>query len=156
MPYVDIQAVPSGLDSTKPQENTVRIFHESFSFVSDGTSVMWAEWRYPFSVSDTQESDASLMTAEQAKEQAKAALSARMSKYDESDALTLVITQLRLGGCYAPGASSDRYAYVPTWEAIGYLCQSDGSRYLGEAEHPLSIVTLNAIDGSIVNKELVN
>ena len=154
MPFLNIQAVPSGLDSTMPQESTTPIFAESISIVSDGTSIIWLEWRYPFTVTDSQELDAPILTAEQAKELAKKALDQYMTERD--DPYTLTITQLRLGGCYVYGKATDSYQYIPVWDVIGFLSQEDGSRVLGDGEQPLSMVTINAMDGSIVNRERVN
>ena len=115
---------------------------------------IWLEWRYPFTVTDSQELDAPILTAEQAKELAKKALDQYMTERD--DPYTLTITQLRLGGCYVYGKATDSYQYIPVWDVIGFLSQEDGSRVLGDGEQPLSMVTINAMDGSIVNRERVN
>lgn len=154
-----VGAIPPGLIDHAPQglstdDTTMqygrRGLQESIRIIADGTEVYWVQWDYPYVVDTVIKNGITIMDKD-------SAIQAIIMQFSHavigSKDTHLFVTQLQLNGVYMSMKDEpDSFLVIPAWDAIGYQTLSDGHSYIASEEHPLSFLTINAIDGSVFDR----
>ena len=149
-----IAPAPAGISTTNAnKEQYGRCANpEVLKVITDGKEVFWFEWTNPYVIEGTVNSNVSVINQDEAM---KIALSHLKNLLVEKEATKLFINRIELNGSYITIKDErDTFLLIPVWDIIGYQTLHDGSRYLGSPEYALSYVTINAVDGSIIDRNL--
>ena len=149
-----IAPAPAGMSTTNAnKEQYGRCANpEVLKVITDGKEVFWFEWTNPYVIEGTVNSNVSVINQDEAM---TIALSHLKNLLVEKEATKLFINRIELNGSYITIKDErDTFLLIPVWDIIGYQTLHDGSRYLGSPEYALSYVTINAVDGSIIDRNL--
>lgn len=151
---IKIDGAPKGLSSlnSKSEQYGRRAYTESITIITDGTQLFWLEWDYPYTVDALISGNVKTIDKDKATSIATAQLNRILA---DKESTKLLIDRFELSGAYLTIKDEpDIFLIVPVWDLIGYQTFEDGRRYLGSKDDPLSFVTINAVDGSIIDREL--
>ena len=146
-----IAPAPAGMSTTNAnKEQYGRCANpEVLKVITDGKEVFWFEWTNPYVIEGTVNSNVSVINQDEAM---TIALSHLKNLLVEKEATKLFINRIELNGSYITIKDErDTFLLIPVSD-IGYQTLHDGSRYLGSPEYALSYVTINAVDGSIIDR----
>jgi hypothetical protein len=128
----------------------------------DKSGVIGFSWRYPVSVLEIINDNVELLPFDKVTEIFKKQIVIQNVYKDESiEKRVITVDNARLGLMKVAKKNSDTYMYIPVWDFYGY----DDVKYKSEQnkirkhdddtkKSQFSLLTINAIDGSIINRQL--
>ena len=133
---------------------------EVFGTLYNGT-VVKLQWNCPFTVTGVENDNVPLLSFDRIMELFREQVF-RGIYLDSGSNMTYHITDIRLSYMRVKKQNSDSYYLLPVWDFIGYQIYYDwdSGRTVGEINfsrvhyRDLSILTINAVDGSIINRDL--
>ena len=132
---------------------------EIFGTTYEGT-VVRMQWNCPFTVTGVENENVPLLSFDRIMELFRQYIF-RSVYLDSKHDMTYHITDIRLSYMRVKVQNSDSYYLLPVWDFIGYqIYDFDSGRTEGEINTTrtmwknLSILTINAVDGSIIDRNL--
>ena len=132
---------------------------EIFGTAYEGT-VSKLHWRCPFTVTGVENENVPLLSFERIMELFRQQIF-RGIYLDSGHDMTYHVTDVRLSYLRVKKLNSDSYYLLPVWDFIGYqIYDFDSGRSVGEINvsrafwRNESILTINAVDGSIIDRNL--
>lgn len=146
-----LQAAGVHFDADKQQE-------QIFGTLEDGT-VVSLQWNYPFRVTGTENENVSLLSFDAVMDIFRRQVF--MNQYLDKDCdETIHITEIRFSYMRVKIRDSAEYYLLPVWDFLGYDVDSEWAQKASAGELELarswwndqSLLTINAIDGSVINR----
>ena len=132
---------------------------EVFGTLYNG-EVVKLQWVCPFTVTGVESENVPLLPFDRVMELFRQHIF-RSVYLDSGHGMTYRITDIRLSYMRVKKQNSSSYYLLPVWDFIGYqIHEWDSGRSVGETDYSrilyknLSILTINAVDGSIVSRDL--
>ncbi len=125
---------------------------EEIEFMIDDTGIIGFKWENPPEIGETINSNVALLSYDEIKGIASAQLPRLFTEEDligrgYRDLLEVSINRVTLGMMrVAKKDSTSEYYYLPVWDFLGDYGSSDSTK--------ISLLTLNAIDGSVIDRGL--
>ena len=130
---------------------------EIFGTLYNG-EVVQLQWRSPFTVTQVENENVPLLPFERIMEIFKRQVF--MSVYlDEGYDMTYKVTSIQFSYMRVQVPNSDEYRLIPVWDFIGYVVYdwdaTPGEKAISQAFFErMSILTINAVDGSVIDRYL--
>lgn len=146
-----LQAAGVHFDADKQQE-------QIFGTLEDGT-VVSLQWNFPFRVTDTENENIALLPFDEIMNTFRRQVF--MNQYlDNGCDETIHITDIRFSYMRVKIRDSAEYYLLPVWDFLGYEVDSEWDQRASAGELELarswwndqSLLTINAIDGSVINR----
>lgn len=141
----------SPLNSDNPNNMEYSLPHESemIQVITDGKMVYSFTWSMPHSVLESVNDNVAILEIENVKSLLTQQLT-RILKGENTEQ-SIIITQVKMSCCYLWNQKDNTYLIIPVWDMMGYEIREDEE---AEKQELISFVTLNAIDGTIINRTL--
>ena len=128
---------------------------EALGICVDESGVIRIDWRDPVAIGEVLDDNVSIMAFDELIELAKRQL--EMQSYSSDTALEIVITDISLSLMPVKMQDSRDKLTVPVWDFMGYHYDPNDAQAKQEAadmDFRYSYLTINAIDGSIIDRKL--
>ncbi len=134
---------PSNIEYALPHEP------EIIRVITDGKTVYSFTWSMPHSVLEVVNDNAATLETEEVKSLLEEQLT-RILKGENTEQ-SIKITQVKMSYCYLRNQKDNTYLVIPVWDMMGYESRENEEE---EKRDLISFVTLNAIDGTVINRTL--
>ncbi len=141
----------SPLSSDDPSDIEYALPHEPemIQVITDGKTVYSFTWSMPHSVLEVVNDNVAILEIENIKSLLEQQLM-RILKGENTEQ-SIKITQIKMSYCYLWNQKDNTYLIIPVWDMMGYEIREDEE---AEKQELISFITMNAIDGTIINRTL--
>lgn len=122
----------------------------------DQNGIASLKWESPTSVTGYKSENASILSFEESKDIAKKNLQIIYNQFIMNQNVTMYITRIIFGMTrIAVNGEDKKYIFVPSWDFFGYyeITTNSDTKYVS-SKNAYTMLTINAIDGSIIDRGL--
>lgn len=137
---------------------------EKLEICIDETGIIDFKWKYPAEIKEVINDSVELLSFDDVRQRFKGhILHVMASENDESViSKTLIIDRCSLGLAKVAQKNSDKYMLIPVWDFFGYItyeyvagiAETDENNEITYRQAEYSFLTINAIDGSVIDRNL--
>ncbi|MDO4565677.1 MAG: DUF6034 family protein [Clostridia bacterium] len=141
------QAAVGSYTRTDPQESVYMTVYKG--------EVSYMDWNSPLYITEVLNEDVELLSFDEIMEifQRQVPMNIYFDEGAEGASDTLIVTVIRLSYMRVKQIDSDEYYLLPVWDFLGYGAEAT-TEWEREWYNGQSFLTINAVDGSIVNRNL--